>query len=627
MWYEPEKYQKNLEDVNAQLLKLEGELDDKTAMVTFVEFLRANIGIATELISGIQLASYQEICIKGFFNRHYSMCVFGRGCGKSFIAAVFCYLYCIFEPGARILIAGPTFRTARNIFTEIEKIVNSPEAQLLAQCFTKSPSKRNDLFSWEINGGSIRAIPLNGEKIRGFRCDVLLIDEFLLLSEEIVDTVLMPFLVAPRDMKKRMKIVQKENRLIKLGKMKEEDRTQFDSTAKMIVLSSASYTFENLYKKYKEWLENIYADKDDTEHDNTASYFIAQLGYDAIPEHMIEQTVIEEAKGARGGGISNSAFLREYCAQFTDDSDGYFSAKKMKECTIPDCQDPHLQLIGEKNKRYIFSIDPSFSNAVNSDYFAIAVLELDEEKKDATLVHNYAVAGGDLKHHIKYFAYLYKSFKPEMIIIDNAGFQFIDSCNESEYFRAMGVTLSFIECWDADKVDSEYEIMLKESRNVYNKESGRICIKQVFTSEFLRRANEHLQASIDHKRIWFASRITPDDNYFNFCTELKLPEDLINVKGDSIRDKVSELISIQDKLIVEVKDQCSLIEVKSTAKGTQTFDLPSHLKKSTSATKARKDNYTALMLGAWLTKSYFDLMNQKPEVIQCGFEPIMIYDQ
>ena len=44
------------------------------------------------------------------------MLVLGRGCGKTFLAAVFCFLQCIFEPGTKILVAGPTFRTARFYF-------------------------------------------------------------------------------------------------------------------------------------------------------------------------------------------------------------------------------------------------------------------------------------------------------------------------------------------------------------------------------------------------------------------------------------------------------------------------------------------------------------------------------
>ena len=97
--------------------------------------------------------------------------------------------------------------------------------------------------------------------------------------------------------------------------MKDKDRIQFENTSKMIALSSASYTFENLYKTYKEWVTKIYA-----EEEQQSTYFVSQLGYEALPEEMIDTTIIEEAKN---GGTSSASFQREYCAQFTDGSDSY----------------------------------------------------------------------------------------------------------------------------------------------------------------------------------------------------------------------------------------------------------------------------------------------------------------
>jgi hypothetical protein len=287
MIYCPDKYLREVKDVNAELAELKGYLNDKEAKITLAKFLRANLGFTTELISGVKLAAYQEIHLKALMNRNFNMCVFGRGCGKSFIAAVFCFLQCIFEPNTKILIAGPTFRTARFIFNNLEKIVDSKGAELLAQCFG-AKAKRNDQFEWQINGGSIVAIPLNGEKIRGFRANVLVLDEFLLLPEEIIKNVLMPFLVAPQNIKERMQIREYEDKLIADGIMKPEERMVFENTSKMIALSSASYTFENLYKTYTEWCEKI-LEKDSSE----AKYFVSQLSYEALPEEIIDKTIIE----------------------------------------------------------------------------------------------------------------------------------------------------------------------------------------------------------------------------------------------------------------------------------------------------------------------------------------------
>ena len=215
----PDKYITDIKNINLELMNLKGFLNDKEAKITLAKFLRHNIGFTTELISGVKLAPYQELHIKAFFNRNFNMCVFGRGCGKSFMAAVYCFLQCIFEPNTKILIAGPTFRTARFIFNNLEKIVQSPGAELLSQCFGHK-AKRNDQFEWQINGGSIVAIPLNGEKIRGFRANILVLDEFLLLPEEIIKNVLMPFLVAPQNIKERMEIRELENKLIEEGVIK-----------------------------------------------------------------------------------------------------------------------------------------------------------------------------------------------------------------------------------------------------------------------------------------------------------------------------------------------------------------------------------------------------------------------
>ena len=606
MWYVHEKYKREVTDTNLELLDLKGELDSKQAKISLAKFLRANLGFTVELISGIKLAPFQEVTLKGFFNRNFNMCVWGRGCGKTFIASVYCFLQCIFEPNTKILIAGPTFRTARFIFQNLEKIVETKGAELLAQAFG-AKSKRNDQFEWRINGGSITAIPLSGEKIRGFRANILVLDEYLLLPEETIKTVLMPFLVAPQDMAERIRVREIEDSLIKSGKMEEKDRMVFENKSKMIALSSASYSFENLYKTYKEWMGNIYSDDM-----LDSKYFISQMGFDSVPEDMIDKTVIEEAQS---GGSSNSSFQREYRAQFTDGSDSYFSAKKMHECTVPDGEAPHTLIAGNPEKEYILGIDPSFSNSPSSDYFAMSLIELDEDSY--TLVHSYAVAGGDLKNHIKYLFYLYKNFNIKMIIIDNAGYQFIDSANESEIFREAGLEIKFFD-FNTEKQGVAYDQELKKVKRTYSPKDNVVCFKQVFSSDFLRNANEYLQSCIDHKKIFFASRTAASGSFFSRLSSTKIPLNLTHFND------IGEMIETQDDLIYQTKKQCALIEVKSTAKGTQSFDLPQHLRRSNSANRARKDNYTTLMLGNWAVKAYNDMRNVKVEEVNATFVPRMI---
>ena len=609
----PKKYIKEMKDVNAELSQLKGFLNDKEAKISLAKFLRANIGFTTELISGVKLAPYQEIHLKAFFNRNFNMCVFGRGCGKSFIAAVFCFLQCIFEPNTKILIAGPTFRTARFIFNNLEKIVNSPGAELLAQCFG-AKAKRNDQFEWQINGGSIVAIPLNGEKIRGFRANVLVLDEFLLLPEEIIKNVLMPFLVAPQNIKERMEVRELEDKLIQEGSMKEEDREVFGNTSKMLAFYSASYTFENLYKTYTEWSEKI-TNNEKTE----ATYFVSQISYEALPEEMIDKTIIEEAQN---GGASHSSFLREYCARFTDGSDSYFNGKKMEDCTLKLGEKPHTLLKGDPKKKYVLGIDPNMSDSPNADYFAMAVLELDEEKKQGILVHTYSGLG-NLKNHVAYLYYIMTNFNIVLMIVDNAGADvFLSACNESELFKKQKLEIKTFDI-DSDLDGPEYEFMIRNARKKYNVEDKRIAFNQVFTGTFIRKANEYLQACIDYKKIWFASRTGAHESFFNEVINKSAPIDLM--KSEDKKDwTILDFIENQDDFIYQTKKQCALVEHSSTSRGTQTFDLPQHLKRSSSANKARKDNYSALMLANWGLKCYNDMMSQQETPQETTFSPIML---
>jgi len=613
MIYSPDKYKKEQHDVNKELMELKGILNDKEAKISLAKFLRANLGFTTELISGIKLAAYQEIHLKALMTRNFNMCVWGRGCGKSFVAAVFCFLQCVFEPNTKILIAGPTFRTARFIFNNLEKIVNSKGAELLQQAFG-SKSKRNDQYEWAINGGSIVAIPLNGEKIRGFRANVLVLDEFLLLSEDIIKTVLMPFLVAPQNMKERMEIRETEDALIKDGLMKEEDRIVFENNSKMIALSSASYTFENLYKTYNEWIEKINC-KEETE----ASYFISQLSYEALPLEMIDKTIIEEAQN---GGSSHSSFLREYCARFIDGSDSYFSAKKMEDCTIKNGETPHTLMKGIPGKKYILGIDPNMSDSPNADYFAMAVMEIDEENKTGALVHTYAGLG-NLKNHVNYLYYIMTNFNIVFMILDNAGADvFLSACNQSEMFKKNNLLINSFE-FNSDLEGLDYDQEVRRARNLYNLENKRIAFNQVFTSNFIRKANEYLQASIDYKKIWFASKTCANDNFFESQFSQNIPIELM--KTEEKKDwSTLDFIENQDDFIYQTKKQCTLVEHSSTARGTQSFDLPQHLKRSSSSNKARKDNYSALLLANWGLKSYYDIMTAPIDQISSTFSPIMI---
>lgn len=628
MWYSPEEYDKEIIDYNQVFMALEGELDETEARVTFIDFLRSNLGFAVELLTGIKLATYQEIALRGLMNREYSMCIWGRGCGKTFIASIFCMMQAMLENNSRMVVVGPTFRTSRFIFNKIEEILEGKKCHLARQAFGMKKDKRNDLHQFILpNKSAIAAIPLNGEKIRGFRANILVIDEYLLMSREIIDTVLVPFLTAPQDMDERQEIIEKEDELIAQGFMKETERGSFENKTKIVALSSASYTFENLYTTYCDYIKKIYNAKEafalyekDT-NEKPPKYFICQLAWNALPKHMINQSIIKEAQN---NGTNNAIFRREYCAQFDDGSEGFFSAKKIQSVTVQDGQVPTIQLTGKKDSKYILAIDPSFSQSPSSDDFAMSLIEIDEESQTGILVHAYGEHGKELREHIKYFYYLLSNFNIVFIAIDNAGYQFIDACNESKWLQAKNIELKFMD-FDPSKKEPDRAGEMMLAKREYNLQHNKKAVRIVFSNnDWIRNSNEWLQGCIEYKKIWFASKAQARETTFNTMINTKLDRDLLTgtlldkaeakeeFQMDRFIEKVGHMIALTSK-------QCAMITPTTNARGTQTFDLPSHLSKEKGPDRARRDNYTSLLIGIWAMKTYFEMINAQAEVLEESF--------
>ncbi len=608
MWVEPKSVGEEHPDANAELALLKGELTDEEARITLARFLRHNLKFTTFLLTGIRLAPYQSILINAWFKRNFCLNVLGRGCGKTFSAGVFALLYAIFHPNEHILVVSATFRSSRRILEAIEKLAKSPGGKLLMQTFnptmgTDGMTRRGDMFTINFShGAAISAVPLgNSDKLRGLRCSVLILDEGLLIPETTITSILMPFLTAAVNIPEKMKIRQIEDRLIKKGKMKEADRKVFKSAAKLIMLSSASYTFEYLYTMYQSYLKRIDEGTDD------GKYFVAQLSYEIVPSELLDKAVIDEMKE-----MSESMVDREMKAKFTDGSAGYFSAKKMKACTIEDGKEPIVEVVGDRNARYVLAIDPSFSSAEHSDHFAMSVMKIvrkaGSEKDIGMLVHSYAVAGGDLKDHILYLHYLLTNFNIVYLAIDSSqgdNNEFINSCNNSQIFKNAKIELKDI---DAEFHKEDMNVLPVQIKKSYNLQDKRIVQKQSFNSYFQRAANEYLQACFDHLNILFAGRVKAIDNATNSLA-VGVPEYLVDEKTGHTefrKEGAYAFVAKQDDLIDLTKNECALIQISSSALGNQSWDLAQSIRRSKNPNRARKDNYSSLLLANWALKLYIE---------------------
>ena len=602
--------------VNLELEQIKGNLNDKEARISLTRFLYNNIVFAFKLLADFSLFPFQEMILKSWIKKNFSLNIWSRGGSKSWTVAVFCIVYGIFNPNTKIVVVSMNFRRSREIMLTMEKLLNSKPFAFFKACF-KEIHKRPDIWEWTLeNGSSIVALPLaSGQGIRGQRADVLIVDEFMLISEEIYNSILFPFLIARTGIQDILKIKAVEDDLIKRGIMKEEDREVVKSLKKVIGLSSASYQFEFLYKKFCEWIKLATGEKADEK--VVGDYFISQLSCDFFPPELIDDTMKAEAKES----MSDSVYMREFGAQFVSDSSGYFKASKMEACTMKDGQMPCVEVIGDKDAKYILSVDTSSSASDNSDHFAMDLIKLIPENKTGVLVHNYAVAGGDLKDHIKYFFYLLKYFNNVAIILDGTGGGrgFVEACNESVTFKEANLELKF---WDADFDNTAEPIkVLKEAKKTYNLNTKTIVYLQQFNTESIRRMNENLQAKIDRKGIFFASRICCPQMEDTYNNTWKLNLGIFEAGERSIDAQMIDFLESQDEMIQLTKDECALIEVKTTPLGALTFDLPDTLRKSNSPNKTRKDSYSALLMAVHMMKIWYDMEDFKDDTVT--FTPFM----
>jgi hypothetical protein len=231
------------------------------------------------------------------------------------------------------------------------------------------------------------------------------------------------------------------------------------------------------------------------------------------------------------------------------------------------------------------------------------------------VVHAYDVAGGKFKDHAEYFRYIMNNFNIVFIIGDNAGtvtfIQFLNEYENTSHFK-----IKVIQEADFNKTDG-YDDELKKARNAYNKQDGKIAYLQPFSSDWIRRANESLQANVNHRRITFASDISGDEEEFNKSLDVSIPNlKELKIFSDYELDegmtdessKMTDLVERQGELIDRIIHQTSLIEVKTDEKGMQKFVLPGNLKSQTGASKQRKDLYSALLLNNWGQKCYLDMI-------------------
>lgn len=223
----------------------------------------------------LDLRLFQKIMLVMMNWSSTSVFIGSRGIGKSFLSAVFCVIRCILYPGTKICIASGTRGQSINILEKInlELKPNSPE---LAAEIDEKESKTNGTNAQIVfkNSSYIKVVTAS-DSSRGNRANLLLLDEFRLISKDTIDTILRKFLTQRR-MPKYEELSKNEK---KKAYAKEKN--------KIMYLSSAYFVDHWSYTKCTDTFRLMLND--------TKRQFVCGLPYQlSIYEGIVDREAIED---------------------------------------------------------------------------------------------------------------------------------------------------------------------------------------------------------------------------------------------------------------------------------------------------------------------------------------------
>ena len=339
-------------------------------------YYRANPERFVEEFLGIKLRLFQKILIWAMMHYNYFMFIAARGLGKTWLTALFCVVRCVLYPGSKIVVCSGTLKQANGVLLKIqdELMRMSP---ILRTEIEKCNIGQNDAMIMFKNGSWITS-RTSTDNARGARANIIVVDEFRMVDETILNLVIRKFLTSPRQPKYLFKP--------EYAHLKERN--------KEIYMSSAYFKSSWAWKKLQAYVVNFFDDK--------KRYFVCGLPYMlSIKEGLLQrEQVIDEKSEA---DFNELAWTMEMeCMWIGDDGDNLFKfdeinkRRKIKNAFLP------LKYYNDKLKvpdttlteKRIMSVDVALMGSTKKKKNDAAALYINSAiRQDDTTYHSNVVYG------------------------------------------------------------------------------------------------------------------------------------------------------------------------------------------------------------------------------------------
>lgn len=572
------------------------------------------IGWTANVLLGWDLFPIQIAMLQMMWNTPFPMLVACRGGSKSFMLAIYAVLRALLDPGTKIVIVGAGLRQARLVFNYIETTWNnSPILRGIVGGGKKAGPRQNvDLCYFRIGDSIIYALPMgDGTKIRGFRANVVIADEFASIPEDVFDIVVRGFAATAKTPVEEAKKIAFDKQLAKMDLPPEIKKELVRDDGKMhgnqiIYSGTAYYAFNHFAHKYKMWqdiieskgdpakIANIFGGENLVPDDfNYKDYSIMRIPHTHLPDGLLDKRQLAHAKAT----LPRNIYLMEYGAIFVKDSDGFYPRSLIEGCTVgpdkpintPDGAITFTPLMrGMKGPKYVMGIDP----AAERDNLAVTITEV--WANHYRVVYCWVVNKKEFVKRKKlglvtdddYYAYccsrirtIVKLFGVIRIEMDSqgGGYAVAEMLRNKKLFDVKDGDFPIYEVIDADEpklTDGE-----TDGRHILH------LVKQ--SSEFNQDANIALHKSLETQTLLF-----PAFDSVKMYAAIEV-EKSIGVTFDTYEENVFN--------IEELKNELCTIQMSETATGRERFDTPQVVSPGSvegrkKKGRLRKDRYTALLL-------------------------------
>ena len=541
------------------------------------------IGFTAKHFLNMNIFPYQMSILHTLWTKRLPMIIASRGGSKTTMLAIYAITKALFNPGVKIIVAGAGLRQSGLVFESMDNIwKNAPILQDI--CGINNGPKRSVLgFNWDVGDSKIIGIPIGtGEKIRGLRANVIILDEFASINPDIFEVVIRGFAsVQSHNTFEKVKAAYILKEMKELGFVDEGNKIGNSEGNQIIIAGTASYQFNHFYKYYQDYNNILYSEGRHLGIDPN-DYAVIRLPYTELPLGLMDETILNQGKAT----MDSSIFKMEYCCIFAKDSEGFFPASAIYAATSPLKTTTGeikftVESVGDKAAKYVMGIDP----ASERDNLAITILKLHEGRRDMVFCWS---------TNRKKFELLKKQYPTRYQDIFDYNTFILRKIHE--LFSRFNIVRLHIDSGGGGRSIIEG---LKDSSKL---KEGEFCIYDIYDEEVAQLVGSHTVKIIE-----FSSREWYEASHFNLLKDITtmtilFPEyDAYSIEQSKLLDlDEGNEYSVENILgeVEECKYQTTLIQEQTTPKGMKKWDLPKIKGVVTEniKTRLRKDHFTSLLL-------------------------------